>query len=160
MGTPIWSIEGVAVDSTGEMVDDSLGAMVKHIENHFTNPEKVYPTLANGADLVSGADWVLGAFTTVVAGTTITEDFHIIDVAIEACDKNAVMEVVLYAGDPDVEIARFRFAVVGGFWGNSRYSVDTSLIAANSRIRAKVASSDGTANEATVRISIGYILHA
>ena len=37
MGTPIWPIEGVALDSTGELVADSLGAVVTGIDTDVTS---------------------------------------------------------------------------------------------------------------------------
>jgi len=158
--TPLYLIEGVALDSTGDTVANSLGYKISALYGHFTNQESVYPTLANGADVVTAnADWTLGAFTTVVPANTIAAGFHVIDVNVEACNQNAVFELVLYYGDGDTECGQIRFSVVGGFWGNTRYSVDSPVIAANSRIRAKAASSDGTANQATIRISVGYLAH-
>lgn len=160
MASPIWPIEEIALDSTGDMVAGSLGDMVDHLYDHLTTTEKVYPTLAAGVDVVTAnADWTLGVFSQVVPASTIGTDFHVIDVCIENCNQNAVFEVVLYAGAGDTEVGRIRFAAVGGFWGNARYSIDTDQIDADSRIRAKAASSDGAANQATITISVGYIAH-
>ena len=161
MATPIWAIEGVALDSTGEMVDGSLGYEIASLFAHETSAESVWPTLANGIDVVSAAvNWQLGNFATIVAANDIATSFHVVNVNIEAIDVNAVFCLVLYSGDGDVEIGRLRFAAVGGFFGNTRYRFSSPLIAANSRIRAKLASSNGGGAIATVRISLGILAHA
>ena len=121
----------------------------------------MYPTLAAGATVVSGAaDWTLGAFATIVPASTITELFHIHCLSIESLDKNATFELVLYSGDADTEVSRTRFTAIGGFWGNAHYRIDSPFVAANSRIRAKLASSDGLANQATLTMAICYAIEA
>jgi hypothetical protein len=161
MGTPIWAIEGVALDSTGDMVDDSLGDVTQDLLAHISTLIQVYPTLANGVDVVSAnADWTLGAFVEVVPAATITSAFHIHAVCVEALDRDAVFEIVLYAGAGDDEVARVRWAQTGGFFGNMVLNVITGVqIAADSRIRAKLASSNGAAQIATARISLRYAVY-
>jgi len=158
MGTPIWQIEGIALDSTGEMVNNSLADKVTDLLGNINTIVSVYPTLANGVDIVSAnTDWVLGTVTEVVPINTITTDFHIHGITIEALDRDAVFELALYAGAGDTEVARVRWAQNGGFFGDRGLDTITGTqIAANSRIRAALASSNGTAQIATVRISIRY----
>lgn len=157
MGTPIWQIEGVELDSTGEMVQDSLGDKVTDLLSHINARGEVYPTLAGGATVVSAnANWTLGAFATIVPADTITSVFHIHAISIESCDRDAVFELVLYAGDPDVQIAHTRFAITGGFFGNIQDRITAEKVAANTRIRAKLASSNGAAQIATITMSIRY----
>jgi hypothetical protein len=158
MTTPIWPIEGV---SLGSPISGSLGDRVASVYASINTLVQVYPTLAVGAEVVSAnTDWVLGAFSEIVPVNTIASDFHIHGINIEACDKDAVFELVLYAGAGDEEVARTRFAIVGGFFGNIIGLIVGEKIDANSRIRAKLASSDGTANVATISISIRYALHS
>lgn len=124
---------------------------------YFTNESLVYPTLAAGATVVSAAtDWTYGAYAVVVPASTITSDYYVHNVSIESCDKNAVFELALYKGAGDDLIATIRFALVGGFWGNSVYVVTAETVEANAQIRARFASSDGQANQATATISICY----
>ena len=157
MGTPIWAIEGVALDSTGEMVADSLGDKVTELLAHINAEGQVYPTLAAGATIVSSnTDWVLGAVTEVVPINTITTIFHVHDVSIESCDRDAVFELVLYYGAGDTEFSRKRFAISGGFFGNVQIPMTGVKVPANSRVRAALASSNGTALVATITMSITY----
>ena len=41
MGTPIWAIEGVALDSTGDLVTNSLGDVVRNLGGGGDYAEKV-----------------------------------------------------------------------------------------------------------------------
>jgi hypothetical protein len=157
MGTPIWPIEGVALDSTGDMVSGSLADRLMRMYDDSYNPVSVYPTMAAGTEVVSAnADWTLGAKSEVVPASTITNPFLIHIVSIETCDQDAVFELVLYSGAGDDEVARVRFSVTGGFFGNSVYKMPSALVDANSRVRAALASGDGLANQATITISIAY----
>lgn len=124
---------------------------------YFTNESLVYPTRAAGATVVSAAaNWTYGAYAVIVPASTITSDFYVHNVSIEACDQNAEFELALYKGAADDLIATVRFSVIGGFWGNSVYVITAEMVDANSQIRARLASSDGHANQATMRISVCY----
>jgi hypothetical protein len=127
---------------------------------HLTTESEVYPSLAAGVTVVSAnTDWVYGAYATVVAASTITVPFHVCGVAIETCDENAIYQLQLYKAAADVVVATIRFAVVGGFFGNQVYLIAAARCEANDRIRARLASSNGTAAVATQTISIAYQEH-
>lgn len=159
--TPIWPIEGVAIDSTGDMVTGSLADLLSEVDVHFHTESQVYPSLAAGATVVSAnADWTYGAYATVVPASTISGAFHVHNVAIESCDQNAVFQLALYKGAGDDLIGTVRFASVGGFWGNAVYDVTCEEVEADAQIRARLASSDGAANQATVTISVCYHEHS
>lgn len=118
---------------------------------------KVYPTLVAGATIQSAAaDWTFGAFTEVVPAGTITNRFHILGISIESCNKNATYQLELYKGAANDIVTAVRFNVMGGFYGNQVYIIGSEQIDANSRIRAKLASSDGFANQGTITISVIY----
>lgn len=89
----------------------------------------------------------------------ITEDFIVQTFTIESCNNDGVFELEFYYGASDIIFASYRFAVNGGFFGVPAPTprVSSPVIPANSRIRAKIASSDGLANQATLTISIGYV---
>lgn len=153
MGFPV---EGKALDGT-TAVSGSLADVVLHLYDQNTTETLVYPDLANGASVISAnTDWGLGALATVVAASTITSAFQVLGVCIESCDKNAVFQLELYQGDGDTQFATVRFSVVGGVLGNQTHTFTSEPIAANARIRAALASSDGLANQATITISIRY----
>ena len=156
-GTPIWPIEGVALESVTSAVAGSLAYRILRMYDDTNQPVLVYPTLAAGATVASAAtDWGLGALAQVVPATTITSNFLVQLIAVETMSKNGVYELVLYSGADDDEVARIRFSVIGGFFGNTVFRVPGTLVAANSRIRAALACSDGLAGAATATVSIGY----
>ena len=159
MATPIHSIEGVALDSTGEMVDDSLGFMTHTVYSHVQGLETVYPDLGPGIDVVSHVNaWEYANFSIIAATNAINTAFHVVNVDVEACDVNDVIQIQLYYGAGTDQAGTFRFTTVGGFWGNSRYSINSPLLAANIQIRARCASMT-PAQAATVRISLGILRH-
>ena len=154
--TPIWPIEGVAINSAGDMVVDSLADRVQKIGAYFTEEARVYPSLLDGITVVSAdVDWTLGAITQIVPVNTVTVPYYIHAISLESCSKNAVFELVLYQSLADAEFARIRFAVAGGFFGNY-YVLSGPLVPANARIRAALACSTGTAAAATITMSLIY----
>ena len=123
---------------------------------HLCSISKVYPTLAAGVTVTAGnaAAWTLGDFVEVVPASTITSDFAIHNIGVEGISANGVYEIVLYSGDSDTECGRVRFTKNAAQDGTMEVPFQTTLIDANSKIRAKVASSTG--NLDTVDISIRY----
>jgi hypothetical protein len=154
------SIRDVIGNKTDTVAGDSIYAMQLDVYENINQQVYVYPTLAAGATVVSAnADWTYGAYAEVVPASTITSDFHIRSVQIETCDENAIFQLELYSGAGDTLVSAIRFAVAGGFFGNSVYVIGSAHIAANARIRARLASSNGTAAIATATISISYVQH-
>lgn len=159
MTTPIWPIEGVALNSTGDMVDNSLAERVRAISVLETSETLVYPNLLDGISVVSAnADWTLGAYATMVPASTIGDEYQVTAVNIESCDQNAVFQLELYQGAGDDLIATVRFAVIGGFFGNMVYRFGSEPVDADAQLRARLASSDGLANQATITASVRYHL--
>lgn len=156
MGTPIWAIEGVALDSTSEMVAGSLGDKVTDLLGAVNILVAIYPTLAVGATVSTGnGAWVEGAYFPVVPINAISNPYHIHGVCVETCTlAGGVFELSLYTGVGHVEAARMRFPVVGGFFGNIVDLVTGVRVAANSQIDAKLASSVGTPD--TITMSVWY----
>jgi hypothetical protein len=153
-----------AYDVIGNKLDthqgDSISADVHRVDEHLHSASKVYPTLADGVTLtaVNGAGtWTLGSLVEVVPASTITNDFDIHFISIEDISANGVYEIVLYAGASDVEVARVRVTRTAIQDSTLNVPVQTTLIAANSRIRAAVASAAD--NGETIDISIFYHLY-
>jgi hypothetical protein len=156
MTSPIHPIEGVVLNSTGGMVTGSLADRVNILGAYFSEEAKVYPTLTAGVAVVSAnLDWALGVPATIIPANTVTVPYYIHAVVVESCSKNAVFEMVLYQGALDVEVARNRFAVSGGFFGNY-FTLNGPLIPANARIRAALACSSGAMAAATITMSLCY----
>jgi hypothetical protein len=55
MGTPIWPIEGIALDSTGDEVAGSLGAVVKAIQTTQTSDSADITAIKAETDKIDGA---------------------------------------------------------------------------------------------------------
>jgi hypothetical protein len=154
--TQIWPIEGIALNAAGDSVTGSLGDRVAILGAYFSEKMKVWPTLLAGNAVVSAnANWTLGAKAIIIPATTITVPYYLHAVVIETCSKNAVFEMVLYQGAGDEEVARLRFAVSGGFFGNF-FTMNGPLIPANARIQAALACDTGLALQATITMSLCY----
>ena len=155
------TLRDVIGNKTDTYDGNSLYGTLQAISDSIENERRVYPTLANGATVISAnTDWIQGAYATVIPASTIATDIHIIGVSIEACNRDAVFELELYKGDGDDVITAVRFAIEGGFFGNQNYYFGSEHIDANERIRARLASSNGTAQIATIEISVSYWPHA
>ena len=161
MATPIWPIEGVTLNSTGELIAGSLGGLVQNLYNANYTQTRCYPTLAKGADVVSGvANWAISAgYSAIVPINTITSNYHVSAVIVETAGAfNGEYELVLYYGAGHTLMATARFAVVGGFILNPFMLVPSVLIPANTQIDARLAYSLGGGGAATVTMSIVYRL--
>lgn len=137
---------------------DSLRAMSHTFDEHFHNPGKVYPTLANGVVVTAGGAWALGSFAVIVPTNGITSDFDIHHISIEAVSAIEVYELVLYSG-PDaseVEIGRVRFTKSTNNDATQNIPFMCPIVAANSQIKAKLATQGGSD---TVTISIFYHIY-
>lgn len=151
------TMRDVIGNKTDTNAGDSLYSYAVRQQEYNRIESEVYPTLAVGATVVSAAaNWAYGAYATVVPINTIATNFCVRSIAIETCDTSAVFQLALYRGVGDNLIATTRFAVIGGFWGNSVYVIHGEQASANERIRVRVASSDGAINQATLTISICY----
>jgi len=128
------------------------------LDEHFHSEQQVYPTLADGITLTAvndGGTWTLGTVTQIIPAGTITSDFDLHFISLEAISDNGVYELVLYAGDSDTEIARARFSREGGSDGALRsINVITPIVEAGSRIRGALAT-DANDGE-TVTLSLFY----
>lgn len=152
----LYQIEEVAIDATGDMVADSLASKVTDLLGAVNIYVGVYPTAAVGATVTSGTGaWVEGNYFPVVPINTITNSFHIHGVSVETSTlAGGTFELSLYSGVGHAEVARCRFAIAGGFFGNIVDLVTGTRIAANSQIDAKLRCSVGSPD--TLTISIRY----
>ena len=117
--------------------------------------QKVYPTGDAGVTVTANAAaWTLGSYAEIVAASTITNDFQITGVGINAVSGAGVHQLTLYAGT-DV-VADVRYPVLGTPASQVLYplTVSTTKIDANTQIQAKLQTSSTNAD--TVTISIEY----
>lgn len=153
------TILDVIGNKTDTHAGNSIKAHVDELYDQFQLERKTYPSLAAGVTVISSATpWAYGSYAVIVPASTITRDYHILSVSIETCNVAAgVFQLELYKGAGDDIITAKRFSMVGGFWGNMVYDVGSEEVAANSQVRARLASSVGAA---TITISISYFEHA
>ncbi len=136
----------------------SIWDKVEMIEEHIHGVSSVYPTLASGVTVTAtddGGSWDLGTVVEIIPASTIVKDFDVHYIGIEDVSDNTVYELVLYSGAGDTEIGRVRTSREGGADGSLRaISIMTPIIAANSRIRAALATPGN--NGETLTISLFY----
>jgi hypothetical protein len=131
---------------------------VRIIDEHFHSAQKVYPTGTGGVTVTGAAGaWTLGDFAEVVPVSTITEDFDLHWVNVEAISASGIYEIVFYQAT--TEIARKRFPVLGTPANliMPPLRLQTVIIPANAQIQAKIMNAAGGGESAT--ISLDYHLY-
>jgi hypothetical protein len=138
-------------DTADEESDSTIFGGIYAIKRHIHAESKVYPTLAPGVVVTGGAGaWQLGNFAEIVPVNTITTPFDIHFLNISNASVADTFELVLYAAA--VEIGRIRVTRSLGAQLVNPVTFMTPLIAANTQIQAKVASSSGGGDTLTIAI--------
>jgi len=121
---------------------------VEILDDHAHSVQKVSPSGAAGIAVTSGAGaWNLGAFSAdIIAAGAVALPFDIHGVDIENPDANAEYELVLYYGAADTEAGRCTFTRTNAITISRSTSMQTPLIPAGSRVRAKLMDSAGAAS--------------
>ena len=130
---------------------DIISSNAVIVKTDLLAPDKVYPTLAAGVQVVAGtASWVLGVEVEIIPANLIPEDFTLRYVHLETVSATTVYELVLYAGtsQDNVEISRTRFT------SENTKPIRGPLIVKNTRIFARLASA--SKKEDSVIITLGY----
>jgi len=137
----------------------TLFGRLQQLIEHIHSAQGVYPTEADGVSLTTAAgDWALGTITEIVPINTIGSAFDIHEVLVEDVNtQDKTYELVLYFGADDTECGRTRFAATSTKGGVPAVAMQTALIPANSRIRAKLAIQDGGGK--TARVSLRYHIY-
>ena len=149
-------------DVIGNKTDTHAGTSIisgiNRLEDHIHGIAKVIPSMADGVLVAApNTDWTgLGDFVVVAATNAISSLFDIHYVSVEDISANGVYELVLYQGAnaSEVECARVRFVQNAVQDATVNVPIMTPLIAANTQIKAKLASDNAVAD--TVRFSLGY----
>jgi len=149
----------VMADAIGTSFDtestNSIFGKSDALFDHAHSHQKVIPTLANGVTVTGGvAAWALGAFAIIVPTNVITKPFDIHHVHVAAYNANDTFELVLYAGADasEVEVGRIRFTRTTNVGATPHLPMMTSVIPANTQIKAKIASQLGTSNTAVISL--------
>jgi hypothetical protein len=151
------TLSDVIGNKTDTYAGDSVYALLKKAATVVSSEREVYPSLTTGASLVSAnADWTYGEFTTVIPANEIEIGYHVLSINVESCDRNAVFQIEMCQGANDVPISTNRFAISGGFFGNQVDIIGSAVVPASARIRARIASSNGAAEIATIGISVVF----
>ena len=136
----------------------SIFALVKQLKEHAHAVASVLPTMADGVVVTAAdTDWTgLGAFAVVAAANAITSDFDIHYISVENISANGVYELSLWSGADAAEVLIGTVRLVQNAVQDSTVNIPfmTPLIAANTQIKAKLASDNAAAD--TVTISLGY----
>jgi hypothetical protein len=117
----------------------------RHIDEHFHSVQMVRPTGAAGITVTSaGGAWTLGNFSNdiIVAGdVNLPVDVHWVVISNESA--NAEYELVFYYGATDIECARVAFSRSNPTLRSTELHVQTPILPAGSRVRAKLMDSAG-----------------
>jgi hypothetical protein len=158
------AVDGTGNDSFREVIgnrnDDvettTLAGRTHSLEDHVHTPSKCYPTLADGVTVTAeAADWgVGGALVEIIPASTITSKFDIHYVNIEDVSAARSYELILYQGAGDEEVGRIRFTKTAGLDPVLDRAIQTPIIPANARVRARLASAGAVAD--TVNVSLHY----
>lgn len=138
------------------MIDDT--GRLRRLEAHIHSMAKVYPTLANGEQIAAAAGaWALGNFKEIVPVNTITTDFSIHYINIEAASDSDVYEIVLYAGTTEIGRRRVTFIDITNSQSLPSVPFMCEVQPANTQIQAKCATKGGGSD--TIDISLSYHLY-
>jgi hypothetical protein len=154
--------DGTGNDSFREVIgnrnDDvettTLAGRTHSIEEHMHTPSKCYPTLADAPVVIAeAADWGIGgALVEIIPASTITSKFDIHFVNIESVSAARSYELILYQGASDVEVGRIRFTKSAGLDPVLDRAIQTPIIPANARVRARLASAGAVADAVSVTL--------
>lgn len=146
-------------DVIGNKDDDESGSSIfakaHALHEHAHSKQRVYPTLANGVTVTGAAGaWALGNFAVIIPANAINAPFDIHHVNVSAYNANDTFELVFYAGadGAEVEIGRTRFTRTTNVGTPPHIPMMTVINPANSQIKAKIASQNGTSNTATISV--------
>ncbi len=133
---------------------NSAYALLHKLDEHIHTVQLVYPTLADGVALATEAgDWALGTITEIVPANAITSDFDIHEIVVEAANTaDKTYELHLFSGAGDTLIGKVRFAAGAVRGGVPNVNEQMPIIAANSRIRGRLAIQDGGSKTATISV--------
>ena len=135
---------------------NTIISRLKIAEAYVHSQARVYPSLADGITITGHVTaWTLGAFAEVVPENAIDTNFIIDMIDVTAYSAVDVYEIVFYYGPTDIEAGRIRLSRASAAANVPGPNViQTEIIPANSRIRAKVATKNGLS--ATLTLSINY----
>jgi len=140
--------------------EDSVNGNIRAINEHIHTEQRTYPTLADGVGVDSGAtNWAEGTITQVIPADTITSDFDIHFLNIEAVGDDGVYQVNVYYGDSNTFAGSIRFNVdgTGAIKPTVGLKHQTPIIPANSKVSLGLAYSKATLNGAqTIMVSLVY----
>ena len=118
----------------------------------FGTRRRVYPTLANAVQLTgTTTTWSFGSYVEVVPVSTITSNFRILEIVVEAVSASIECQIDIATGAASSEVVIF----TARFVGTCRIQVPCDTISANTRISARLANKGTTGR--TADISIGFI---
>lgn len=134
----------------------NIWGKVCRVMRSITNTSYCYPTLSNGVLLTTNESaWTPSNYIEVIPVNTITSDYRLHSVIIEATSNGGCYQLDFYKGTigNEVHIGSVRISGIAEIKGD--VNIRTECIEANSRVTCKVSHSIG--NE-TITISLGYHL--
>lgn len=134
----------------------TLFGRLQQLIEHVHSRQYIYPTLADGVTLTTASGgWALGTITEIAPVNAITFIFDIHEILVEDVNtQDKTYELVLYYGASDTECGSTRFAATSNKGGVPAVAIQTVLIPANSRIKARLAIQDGGSKTAKISLRL------
>jgi hypothetical protein len=132
----------------------TLAGRVHALEEHQHSAGKIYPNLADSIQLTAeAADWGLGgALVEIIPAAGIGQDFDIHFIYLSAVSAVREYQVLLYYGAGDTFLCSKAFRRTAGIEPVLDRRVQTVIIPAGSRVRARLASAGGVADTAEIKL--------
>jgi len=132
------------IESQQKLSSAYTESVLEILEDHAHKPSQVYPALADPVTLADGgAAWTQGALTEIIPASTITDIFDIHFAFVSEPDANDDYQIDFYYGASDTWLCNIAFSRSGVWSSSISLPVQSPRVAANSRIRAKLATGDG-----------------
>jgi len=147
------SMRDVIGNQSDSHTGTTLMGRLNLLDEHNHSISMCYPTLGVGVAVPTHGDpWTLGVATEIIPASTITNDYDVHYVSVEALDDNAVYELRIFHGAGTTAAGCVRFTKNANLDATSNVPMLTTLIPANNNLSAQLASSVG-ASSATISVS-------
>lgn len=153
-GSGTESINDVTGARDDRVTTDTLAGRMHSVDEHGHSATKAYPTLADAPTVTAeAADWGTGgALVEIIPVDIIAAVFDIHYVNIERVSAARVYELFLYYGSGDTLAGHVRITKSAGLDPVLDRNFQTIKIPANSRVRARLTSAGGVADEMDITV--------
>ena len=154
----ISDVDGKVGTSSDDYPTASIFGFLNTLYDHIHKPALVYPSNADSVLVAGGGGaWAQGSKVEIIPVNTVTGYFDVHFVTVSQTSATDEYQLELYSGEAgsEVLIAQSKF-YRDNTTRSTQYPIQTSIIAANTRISASLASAGGGDN---TRVSLSYHIY-